>query len=228
VGGDSRLRPALGLLLSIALPAAAAGGAAAWLSSPGTALDLSPAAARHEQSASRTFRSVVAALALRPSPARHHRPRRRPPAAGGRRPAVPVRISIPSMGTRGPVERMGVRHGALAVPPPGRAGWFGAGPRPGELGRAVIVSHVDTADGPALFYSLLALPRGSEVGVRDRRGALHRFAVVSRRQVRKSRFPAAAVYGDSERPMLVLITCGGPFSPDTGYRDNVILYARAV
>jgi hypothetical protein len=28
--------------------------------------------------------------------------------------------------------------------------------------------------------------------------------------------------------MLVLITCGGPFSPDTGYRDNVILYARAV
>jgi hypothetical protein len=231
VGGDSRLRPALGLLLSIALPAAAAGGAAAWLSSPGRTLDLSPEPARNEQSASRTFRSVVAALALQPSAvagARHRARRRHSPAGTGRRPAVPVRISIPSAGTRGPVERMGVRHGALAVPPPGRAGWFDAGPRPGELGRAVIVSHVDTADGPALFYSLLALPRGSAVGVRDRRGALHRFAVVSRRQVRKSRFPAASVYGDSKRPMLVLITCGGPFSPDTGYRDNVILYARAV
>jgi len=28
--------------------------------------------------------------------------------------------------------------------------------------------------------------------------------------------------------VLVLITCGGPFSSDTGYRDNVIIYARGV
>jgi hypothetical protein len=25
----------------------------------------------------------------------------------------------------------------------------------------------------------------------------------------------------------VLITCGGPFRPGRGYRDNVLLYARA-
>jgi sortase (surface protein transpeptidase) len=116
----------------------------------------------------------------------------------------------------------------LEIPPPGRAGWFAAGPRPGELGRAVIVSHVDSEEGPALFYGLLQLGRGSRIAVRDGRGELHRFAVVRRRQVEKTRFPAGAVYGGSDRPMLVLITCGGPYSPESGYRDNVILHARAV
>ena len=60
------------------------------------------------------------------------------------------------------------------------------------------------------------------------RGVTRRFAVVRRRQIEKSHFPAGSVYGPSRRRMLVLVTCGGPFSQDTGYRDNVILYARAV
>jgi LPXTG-site transpeptidase (sortase) family protein len=141
---------------------------------------------------------------------------------------VPARISIPSADASGPVDRMGVKDGALQIPPPGRAGWFDAGPRPGELGRSVIVSHVDTKEGPALFFNLLKLQRGSPVTVRDRRGALHRFAVVRRREVNKKHFSPSTVYGDASHPTLVLITCGGPFSEDTGYRDNVILWARAV
>ncbi len=123
---------------------------------------------------------------------------------------------------------MEAKDGALQIPPAGRAGWFDAGPRPGELGRSVIVSHVDTKEGPALFFNLLKLQRGSPIAVRDRRGAVHRFAVVRRRQVDKKHFAPSAVYGDAARPTLVLITCGGPFSEDTGYRDNVILWARAV
>jgi hypothetical protein len=141
---------------------------------------------------------------------------------------VPRRITITAAGSSGPVDRMGVSHGELRVPPPGRAGWFDGGPRPGEIGRAVIVSHVDSKEGPALFFSLLQQPRGSRITVRDSRGVTRRFAVVRRRQIEKSHFPAGSVYGPSRRRMLVLVTCGGPFSQDTGYRDNVILYARAV
>src|SRR4029450_1304983 len=136
-------------------------------------------------------------------------PRRHVPATGpGGRSGVPTRISIPSAGTAGPVDRMGVKDGKLQIPPPGRAGWFDAGPRPGELGRAVIVSHVDSKKGPALFYSLLKLRRGSQIGVRDRRGRLHRFSAVRIREIEKSRFSAASVYGGSDHPMLRLITCG--------------------
>jgi hypothetical protein len=51
---------------------------------------------------------------------------------------------------------------------------------------------------------------------------------VGKTVVRKSRFPARAVYGRSRRSVLVLVTCGGPWSEARGYRDNVIVYARAL
>jgi sortase (surface protein transpeptidase) len=91
----------------------------------------------------------------------------------------------------------------------------------------VIVSHVDSKAGPALFWRLHALRRGTRVLVEDRNGGVHRFRVTRRRQVEKSSFRPGLVYGASRRPVLVLITCGGPFTPGEGYRDNVILYARA-
>ena len=216
-------------MLSILLSALLAGGAAAWLAPPDRTIGLHPEPEKKVKAPS--VASIVAALSLDPRKARSRlrlpsrRTRHAPP---GRRPGVPARISIPSAGTAGPVDRMGVKGGELQIPPPGRAGWFDAGPRPGELGRAVIVSHVDSTEGPALFYSLLKLRHGSRIAVRDRRGRLHRFAVVRLLQIEKSHFSAASVYGAAAHPVLVLITCGGPFSPDTGYRDNVILYARAV
>jgi Sortase domain len=226
----SRIRPALGLLLSITVCAALAGGAAALLAPADGSIGLSAEPAR--ATAAPTVGTLMAALTLDPRQARTgiRLPEARKPRAttGGARPGIPVRISIPAAGRAGPVDRMGVDRGQLRIPAPGRAGWFAAGPRPGELGRAVIVSHVDSQEGPELFYSLLQQPRGSKIIVRDSRGKSRRFAVVSRRQIEKSRFPAGSVYGPSRRPMLVLVTCGGPFSPDTGYRDNVILYARAV
>jgi hypothetical protein len=141
------------------------------------------------------------------------------------RPAKPRWISIPSVGSDGPVDPVSASSGALEIPPPGRAGWFAAGPRPGERGRAVIVSHVDSRSGPALFSGLRTLTRGAKVLVRDGRGQMRRFRVTRRRQVEKSHFSAAAVYGGSLRRELVLITCGGPFTPGEGYRDNLILYA---
>ena len=46
-------------------------------------------------------------------------------------------------------------------------------------------------------------------------------------QVQKARFPTESVYGGGRRPVLVLVTCGGPYVEGRGYRDNVLLYARA-
>jgi hypothetical protein len=232
VGATSRIRPAVGLLLSIVVSAVLAGAAAAWLAPGEKPIGLSHQPA---QVKAPTVGSLMAALTLDPRQSQTRvrlpsPPKRRHVAASGsgRRPGVPNRISIPAAGSSGPVERMGVEHGELRIPPAGRAGWFAGGPRPGELGRAVIVSHVDTKEGPALFYSLLQQPLGSRISIRDSHGVTRRFAVVRRRQIEKSHFPAGSVYGTAARPMLVLVTCGGPFSPDTGYRDNVILYARAV
>lgn len=147
--------------------------------------------------------------------------------AGGIRPAPPVRISIPTAGVRAPVEGVRAHRGALRVPSIGRAGWYEDGPRPGEPGRAVIIGHLDTHEGPGLFARVPSVRPGTRIAVTDARGGVHRYTAVGGAQVRKDRFPAGLVYGPSRSPVLVLITCGGPFRPGRGYRDNVLLYARA-
>ena len=150
------------------------------------------------------------------------------PPSRTRRPARPLGISIPAAGVEGPVDSVRAVAGQLEIPPPGRAGWYRGGPRPGEPGRAVIVSHVDSQAGPALFAGLRTLRRRTRILVEDRRGGIHRFRLVRRLQIEKSRFRRHLVSAPSARPTLVLITCGGPFTPGEGYRDNLILYARAV
>lgn len=125
------------------------------------------------------------------------------------------------------MEAVGLRDGAIVVPAVGRAGWYSAGPRPGENGRAVVVGHLDTLHGPGLFARIAGLKRGSAIAVTDRRGTVHRYKVVGGAQVQKARFPTESVYGGGHRPVLVLVTCGGPYVEGRGYRDNVLLYARA-
>ncbi len=91
----------------------------------------------------------------------------------------------------------------------------------------MIIGHLDTNTGPGLFARVPHLA-GAVVAVTDRRGDVWDYRVVGAAQVRKNRFPAEEVYGGSARPVLVLITCGGPFTERKGYRDNVLVYARPV
>jgi len=125
------------------------------------------------------------------------------------------------------VEPVSARGGAIKVPDVGRAGWYDAGPRPGEVGRAVIIGHLDGLHGRGLFSRVPSLPPGTSIDLTDRRGEVRRFNVVGAAQVSKDHFPVRYVYGAAPVPVLVLVTCGGPFRAGRGYRDNVLLFARA-
>jgi sortase (surface protein transpeptidase) len=152
-----------------------------------------------------------------------------PNPAAPARPAAPAWISIPDAGVDSPVESLGLNPKGLALPGLGRAGWWSGGPRPGEDGRAVIVGHLDSDKGPDVFARVPSLGPGDAITVRDRAGASHRYAVVGITQVPKARFPTLDVYGPAPRPVLVLVTCGGPYDSALGhYRDNVLVYARAL
>jgi hypothetical protein len=144
------------------------------------------------------------------------------------RPGVPTSFAIPSLAVDAPVEPVSANESGIEVPQVGRAGWFDAGPRPGEPGRAVLIGHLDGKTRPGVFQHVPELPNGARIVVRDDGGGVHRYAVVGKVQVEKSRFPASAVYGPSERPVLVLITCGGTYVAGEGYSSNVIVYARAL
>lgn len=149
------------------------------------------------------------------------------PLEGGIRPAPPGRIVIPAAGVNTAVEPVRARGDGIEVPTEGWAGWYSGGARPGEPGRAVMIGHYDMKEGPGVFYRVPTLDRGDPIEVIDQRGDVHRYSVVGVTQVRKSRFPTESVYGHSRNPVLVLVTCGGPFREGRGYRDNVLVYARA-
>ncbi len=142
--------------------------------------------------------------------------------------AEPMRLRIPAIGVNTSLERLG-RAADGTVETPERwemAGWYAQGPRPGQAGPAVLLGHVDSRSGPAVFYDLARLRPGDAVVVERADGTAARFRVTGRLQVAKSQFPSDLVYGASLQPSLRLVTCGGTFDTATGhYRDNVIVSA---
>jgi hypothetical protein len=145
-------------------------------------------------------------------------------------PTPPARVLVPSVGIDAALEAVGVdEERRLVVPPPERAGWFDGRPVPGEPGPAVLVGHVDSREGPAVFHGLDRVRPGDPIEVVDADGALVRFEVERIEVVAKTAFPTADVYDPVDRAELRLITCGGPFDHETrSYRDNVIVFAVAV
>ncbi|MFG1669950.1 class F sortase [Streptomyces sp. Y7] len=145
-------------------------------------------------------------------------------------PSPPDRIRIPSIRVDAPVMGLGLtRNGSLDVPPADRenlAGWYEAGTTPGETGTAIVAGHVDNADGPAVFYRLGALRKGSTIEVGRRDGGTALFTVDAVEVYDARAFPDEKVYGPAARPELRVITCGGGYSRTTGYRGNVVVFAH--
>ena len=139
----------------------------------------------------------------------------------------PVSIQIPAIGVgAGVVAARLSRNGSMEVPAVDLAGWYEPGPRPGAAGPAVIVGHVDSRRGPAVFFRLDRLRRGDRIVVGRARGGAVSFVVERVERVPKQALPVARIWNDTRRPVLRLITCGGSFDRGTGhYRDNVIVYA---
>lgn len=143
--------------------------------------------------------------------------------------ALPVGLRIPAVGVDTGLLRLGrMDNGTIAVPDSNDfAGWYEEGPRPGQPGPAVILGHVDSQDGPAVFYDLKTLPIGSDIHVDRADGSTMTFRVSGRSQVPKTLFPTDLVYGATLEPSLRLVTCGGVFNRSAGsYLDNVIVYAE--
>ncbi|GAB3362271.1 class F sortase [Modestobacter lapidis] len=145
--------------------------------------------------------------------------------------ATPVRVSIPAISVESSLADLGVDDAGALVPPADfdRAGWFAAGPVPGDVGPAVIAGHVDSRTGPAVFFRLEELTVGDTVQVTRSDGRDVGFRVTRVAQYPKADFATAEVYGPTTGPELRLITCGGTFDPGRrSYRDNVVVYAVAV
>ncbi|TDC36931.1 class F sortase [Micromonospora sp. 15K316] len=145
----------------------------------------------------------------------------------------PAELSIRTIDLRAPVHDVGIAaDGSIGVPDAARAheaGWYDQGPTPGQYGPAVIVGHVDTTSGPAVFHDLKELRAGDRVEVTREDGTVAVFEVNSVQRFDKNELPVEEVFRDFSRPNLRLITCGGRWvGGATGYADNVVVFASLV
>jgi len=141
--------------------------------------------------------------------------------------SLPVTLRIPALGMAVSIGSLGLDSDGSVQVPSGTAqpGWFRLGPTPGQVGSAVILGHVDSYQGPGIFFQLRTLAAGDQVDVDLADGTTAQFTVNSVAQYSKQQFPATRVYGSHGSSALQLVTCGGVFDHQTGsYLSNIVVY----
>ncbi|MHB8645371.1 MAG: class F sortase, partial [Thermomicrobiales bacterium] len=92
---------------------------------------------------------------------------------------TPVRLTIAAINVDAAIEAVGLTaDGTVDTPQtPDDTAWYQLGPRPGEPGNAVIVGHVDSSAGGAVFWDLRTLTPGSMIVVVSDDGVTHQFVM---------------------------------------------------
>jgi LPXTG-site transpeptidase (sortase) family protein len=145
--------------------------------------------------------------------------------------SVPVALRIPAIGVAVSVSTLGLNpDGTVQVPTNYQEpGWFRLGPSPGQMGSAVILGHVDSYQGPAVFFRLRSLRTGDRIEVSLADGVVAYFMVTAVATYPKEQFPARQVYASHGYSALQLVTCGGEFDTHTrSYLSNVVAYTSLV
>jgi sortase (surface protein transpeptidase) len=145
--------------------------------------------------------------------------------------ARPVSLAIPLIGVKTSLITLGLAsNGTMQVPSSTTvAGWYTGSPRPGGVGSAIIVGHVDSLNGAGVFYKLPRLHAGNSIYVTRADGTTAEFRVTSVQTYLKDQFPTQTVYSPTPDAELRLITCGGAFDPATHhYLSNIVVYASEV
>ena len=157
-----------------------------------------------------------------------------PSGAPGVRPAdrsVPLTLSIPAIGLSVPLSELGLNPDHTVQVPANfqEPGWYKFGPSPGQLGSSVILGHVDSYEGPAVFFRLRSLKPGDHVIVSLADGVITHFVVRQIAMYPKANFPTLQVYGAHGYSGLQLVTCGGVFDSQTrSYLSNLVVYTSLV
>ncbi|MFD6415657.1 class F sortase [Streptomyces sp. NPDC060194] len=179
---------------------------------------------------------VVLVVALRPAGDGPRRALPAPAAPGDGRAGPPpewdapepVRVRVPAIGVDAALSPLVTDASRALVPPVSfvDAGWWQDGPEPGEAGPAVVVGHLDSDDGPAVFAGLTVLEPGDAIEIGRADGSTARFTVDEIAHHAKDAFPTDRVYGPTPGSQLRLVTCGGAYDPTTrSYGVNTVVYA---
>jgi len=142
----------------------------------------------------------------------------------------PTRISIPDIGVDAAFEFVGLTDdGAMDVPKnPAAVAWFSPGPRPGEVGSAVVAGHYGPwKDGrKSVFDKLHTLQKGDSIYVTDTKGEIIVFVVREIRTYDPYADATDVFFSSDGKAHLNLVTCEGVWDEAIqGYSKRLVVFA---
>jgi LPXTG-site transpeptidase (sortase) family protein len=142
---------------------------------------------------------------------------------------LPVRLSIPKIKVDSLVESVGLKaDGSLAVPKdPFDVAWYNFGPRPGEIGSAVIDGHSGWINHvPVTFDNLNQLETGDKIYIIDNQGATTTFVVREKLEYDSTANIPEVFHSEDGQAHLNLITCAGDWNPLTqNYAKRLVIFS---
>lgn len=143
----------------------------------------------------------------------------------------PSLLAIPSLKITAPFESLGLNANRTIEVPKNYmgVGWFVYGAKPGEVGASVVVGHLDSVWGSAVFANLSKIKPGDEIFITRTDDSIVTYRVDSIQKFSQSNFPTKMVYGFISYPGLRLITCSGTWDKRAGhYSDNLVVFATEI
>lgn len=142
---------------------------------------------------------------------------------------LPYQILIPGIDVDARVEVLEIVDGYLQDPSNGEdAAWYKETALVGSEGNAVIAGHLNWYGMPeAVFFAIDQLQLDDEIFVRDGSCLEHRYLVEWVELIEVAMADMAEITGDSDDPILTLITCGGEWDPAISqYKQRTVVRAR--
>lgn len=144
--------------------------------------------------------------------------------------SLPERLFIPAIGVDAMIEEVSVNTDGNMKSPGSYSsvGWYKYGTIPGEIGNAVIAGHIDNGLGlDGVFKHLSALRKGDQISIITKDGMTRRFTVNEIVTYPYTEVPNEALFGNSGRTRLILITCAGRWiTGDKTYDQRLIVSAE--
>ena len=141
---------------------------------------------------------------------------------------LPVRLKIPRISVDAAVEHLGLTpQGAMAVPEgPADVAWYDLGPRPGDVGSAVIAGHVGWKDNrEAAFDNVSSLHAGDTLSVEDSTGTTTTFVVRELRMYDENQDDSNVFNSSDGKAHLNLIACEGVWNAVTkNYSKRLVVF----
>ncbi|KMM37084.1 class F sortase [Guptibacillus hwajinpoensis] len=142
----------------------------------------------------------------------------------------PVKVEIPAIDVSANIENVGILdNGQMGVPEDiSEVGWFEPGFKPGTKGNSVLAGHVDSKEGPAIFFNLDKLSKGDEIILTGKDGEKLTFVVTGKESYPYQNSPIEKIFGPTDSRSLNLITCTGTFNRSEGTHEDRLVVSTVL